>query len=195
MIWFSLWVWGWMEITIFFWSYIIIFFKNKKIWRYINKTCVISKNTNKKYVAIIDTGKSNNTNIVDWINKYSLNVKSQQISHRQAIEWLLDIIVRWQFWLLQESPPPIKTFALNFQLLLLQNNYASRWTRKTSLFRRNVNKMVIVWRLRSFLFMRWKNIFMFLYECVYSISFYGAVAEQNKLKSPVLEKKRKRELS
>jgi hypothetical protein len=36
---------------------------------------------------------------------------------------------------------------------------------------------------------------MFLYECVYSISFYGAVAEQNKLKSLVLEKKRKRELS
>ena len=34
---------------------------------------------------------------------------------------------------------------------------------------------------------------MFLYECVYSISFYGAVAEQNKLKSLVLEKKKKRE--
>ena len=32
---------------------------------------------------------------------------------------------------------------------------------------------------------------MFLYECVYSISFYGAVAEQNKLKYLVLEKKKK----
>jgi hypothetical protein len=37
---------------------------------------------------------------------------------------------------------------------------------------------------------------MFLYECVYSISFYGAVAEQNKLKYLVLrKKKKKRELS
>jgi hypothetical protein len=33
---------------------------------------------------------------------------------------------------------------------------------------------------------------MFLYECVYSISFYGAVAEQNKLKSLVLERKKKK---
>ena len=33
---------------------------------------------------------------------------------------------------------------------------------------------------------------MFLYECVYSISFYGAVAEQNKLKYLVLRKKKKK---
>jgi hypothetical protein len=32
---------------------------------------------------------------------------------------------------------------------------------------------------------------MFLYECVYSISFYGAVAEQNKLKYSPWEKKKR----